>query len=457
MLQDELTDSWVNCFFLKDDHQYSGRVRRNGRRAEVAISEVEKFPPVRDFDGPFSLLLENGRVLSSLQNYVRRTTNVSSKSRVIYTIEIDILQYVIGPMSVSPEERFYEVGFKLSGVGPLISWNERLEEIKSSLKLSLAESQIFKFERNGLECSLWVGVSFSSQDRLNSEFEYRLSISKKELFTLSEIMPTARRVYLFFSLCLGESAFLSDCCLTTREDDSTGAGSDDNEVKYTNFMANINFGHTRLSSSTLLPLDTMRDRADADRFSINLSEWIGLSQDWDGAINGLSLLFNQTERSLPRRLLDACSWFEELPIETKSGPMNKDEIDQLVEELVNIEPTKLGPLRERVRGALMNLRNLSRKEIVSQVGGFGLRFSPRIGESNNLVGDAVRAFSLRGKHAHGHRALTSNQKAQEMYNSTVALETICLGYLYYNLPAPIQKHVYQQSHPAFEYFHLPPA
>ncbi|MDX6751940.1 hypothetical protein SH611_19205 [Geminicoccaceae bacterium 1502E] len=181
---------------------------------------------------------------------------------------------------------------------------------------------------------------------------------------------------------------------------------------------------------------TVLDDKDLSGFQECALAWIRRYDLWRNAyaLMAASLLMNR--QLSPERLLAACRWFEEIPVEDSRPSISTQHISVIASAAIT-KARELGyslEIGNRIEGSLRHIRTESHRERFSRLlNAIATRFGAEIIRPSMLE-DLCRAVRLRGKVAHGHFSLGGEADALELYRATLAMEALCFMLTAHDLP-----------------------
>ena len=136
------------------------------------------------------------------------------------------------------------------------------------------------------------------------------------------------------------------------------------------------------------------------------------------------------------RLINACRWFEEIPIAQIQDALSAEDVDSIA-AAASEKANDLGHhpnIRKRIEGAIKGLKSESTEaRFIRLTGMIELKFGHGI-LPENAVEHLKRAIRFRGKCAHGHFNPESDAEFRAFSKSIRAMEALCFLLTAYGLP-----------------------
>lgn len=138
------------------------------------------------------------------------------------------------------------------------------------------------------------------------------------------------------------------------------------------------------------------------------------------------------------RLINACRWFEDIPVAKSRDALSKDDINSIANAAAG-KASELGyepDIRMRIANAIKRIKSETSEEHFKRLVG---TVSDKLGKSvlkENAVEHLKRAKQFRGKSAHGHFNPASEEEFFSFCESVRAMEALCYLLTAIDLPIP---------------------
>jgi hypothetical protein len=182
--------------------------------------------------------------------------------------------------------------------------------------------------------------------------------------------------------------------------------------------------------------------------------WMGRHTEWHNAYVLMMSSLNLKREISAHRLIEACKWFEEIPLTKVQRAIMKEHIDAIASAAAD-KAGELGyeaAMKSRIAGSLKTIRMESHEDRFSRLvklirHKFGQSILPE-----GVVAHLRRAIDFRGKTAHGHFIPADEAEFREFSKSVRAMEATC--YLLTALELPINEGGLKrvQSNPVVRYY-----
>ncbi|WP_342237161.1 hypothetical protein [Inquilinus sp. OTU3971] len=158
-----------------------------------------------------------------------------------------------------------------------------------------------------------------------------------------------------------------------------------------------------------------------------LLAWMGRVNVWKKSYAMMTGSFALRNTVSTERLINACRWFEEIPIASAQSALSDAHMDAIANAATECAE-KLGhpsAIRERITGAISRIKAESAEahftRLVTMIEkAFGKSILPQ-----NAVLHLRRAIHLRGKSAHKHFDPKSDEEFRAFTKSILAMEAVC--------------------------------
>jgi len=170
-----------------------------------------------------------------------------------------------------------------------------------------------------------------------------------------------------------------------------------------------------------------------------LVAWMDRADIWKKSYIMMMRSFGLKESISAERLINACRWFEEVPIASANKVISRKDICAIVNAAKNMAKELGHPsaIRERIANAISKVKEESTEEHFTRLvkiieEKFGKDIFPK-----NAVSHLRQAIQFRGKTAHGHFNPKNDDEFRAFNKSTLAMEALC--YLLTALELPISE------------------
>jgi hypothetical protein len=155
--------------------------------------------------------------------------------------------------------------------------------------------------------------------------------------------------------------------------------------------------------------------------------WMKRAGEWRKSYRLMSTSFGLTNVISPERIINACRWFEEIPIAQSQNAISDEDINA-ISAAASRQASELGYspiIRKRIAGAIKGIKVESAEErfrrlvdLIEKKFGKGL-----LGERS--IEHLKHAIQFRGRTAHGHFNPGSEAESRAFFKSTLAMEAFC--------------------------------
>ncbi|WOH59927.1 hypothetical protein [Bradyrhizobium sp. BWC-3-1] len=180
------------------------------------------------------------------------------------------------------------------------------------------------------------------------------------------------------------------------------------------------------------------DDEELGAFRTCLAAWMNRASSWRRPNALMMTAFSLKNVVSSERLLNACRWFEEIPIGKAQPVLSASDVDAIA-AVAAAKAQELGhdaAIGERVAGAVRWIRSETTEQqfkrlIATVEAKFGKGAMPK-----EAVEHLKRAIGFRGKSAHGHVNPESDAEFRAFSKSTHAMESLCYLLTALELPVP---------------------
>ncbi|CAN1721737.1 ApeA N-terminal domain-containing protein [Hyphomicrobium sp. 1Nfss2.1] len=372
------------------------------------------------------------------------TSSPGDRSRLIdpkyttYCQEILSNLAVVGHDPWTTEDRIRHVSFSVKHCTDLMSHLEKLKALGSNRYPTDDQLRIFSDTAGELTVkagyAATYGMDFDSPTQFGPVFEIEFNRARD----IRDYISSVSDYVSFLSFCLGAPLKPSSIHVDRLSSEEVKSAIEahtypgDHRVHYVWPEEEINTRDLWLGGSPSIS----RNDAELAALRACLVAWMNRAHTWEKSYSLMMTSLSLRNVSSPERLINACRWFEDIPIAQTNDLLSQEEIDQIAgvasrkaEELGHSE-LSIG----RIAGAI----RLVRAESVEQ------RFARLVAMVEAKFGRGVlgdepvvhlkRAVQLRGKVAHGHFTAKDQSEFRSFSKCTLAMEALCYLLSAYDLP-----------------------
>jgi hypothetical protein len=390
-------------------------------------------------DGPVYLISETGQVVSFHDNVQSGLGTTTNHGRTIYHQGLISNVAVVGHDRWDETDKVKRVSFAVKHSMELLRHGEKVKALGST-KIPLDEDRrIFEDHANGMTLRAWYGASYGMEFDAPKELWPTLGIEFDEPQGIHEFIKSVSYYLDFLSFCLGVKLKPDNIRIDRLSNDEMTASlaartyQGSHEVHYVWPEEEINPRDLWVGGS---PVRAWNEE-ELGWLRACLVEWMNRVDLWGRSYVMMMTSFGLRSVISAERLINACRWFEDIPIARSQNVLSEAEVDAISAAAASkAEELGHGPiLRERIASAVKRVRSESAEEqftrLVTDIERkFGRGIMP-----NNAVLHLRRAISFRGKTAHGHFDPEGEKEYRAFSKSTRAMEALC--YLLTALELPI--------------------
>lgn len=393
-------------------------------------------------DEPIHLQTENLKIVSLHSN-----VNVASghsfgengdpRLRGLFHSRFNSYTAVIGSSPWLKTDIVRSAFFQIDHADYMLRHVDKFDSVASSKIGDPFSWELFSVTAEGLTIRVTYGVSYSFELRHPTKVHTNFSVDFHSPQTLNSYLGYLAAVIQLFSASAGGLLRAVNICIArdSVSDQVASAGSDrykpPHDVRYLWPAATFDKSFSWAGSSFLL---SSNDN-ELDALRSCLSAWFQRMAIWKAANALMMECFSAAREIGPNRLLNACRWFEEIPVSRAEPAVPSEKIDAIIEAALS-EAGRIGceKLNSRISGSLRRISTESQRERLQRLlDTLRFRFGYGVLE-DGVINDLLGAFDLRGKAAHGHVGLDSADEFRLLARSTYALEAFCLLLTIRDLP-----------------------
>lgn len=415
-------------FTLRDDHigamiySYNGLINIEG-------------------ETPIILCTEDNDIVSLYSNFVGsggHSYRLKPPTRECFRQKIISNTAIVGYDAWTNEDRVKRVVFEVMHSNHLLKNRNKFDKIGSSKHPGTDSLCVYKDRAGGLQIEAYYSATYGVDFDAPKSIWPIFSITFDEARTVHEYIKPVLNYYGFISFCLG--AFLPpsnfhidrmsiDEIATAIETDSYPG---DHKVHYVWPKADVNPDDLWIGGSPVIAWED--DELEA--FRACLVVWMERASDWRKAYALMEACLKGRKEISPQRLINACRWFEEIPLTVSEQAISNDDVNAIANAASQVAKDRgiSEKITYRIKGSIKWLKEETREQRFQRlVKMIQIKFGPKC-LPDIAVPDLVRAFELRGKTAHGHYDPDSDAEFNAFVKSIAALEALCALLTAYALP-----------------------
>lgn len=378
---------------------------------------------------PIFLRVGNTNEIVSLHDNLTHPPGTHSRrmpSRITRRQDIVSNIAVVGPDEWTAEDKIKRVVFKVKHTDDLMHHNDKVNALGDG---DWPNRKIFEKSADGMTLRAWYGGTWGLLFNTPKEFWPTFEIEFEEPRGIQEYLLSVSHYVGFLSFCLGaklkpseiQISRLSQAELDLAVQREEHAG--DHKVHYV-------WPETEISSHDLWvggsPVRAWDDK-ELGALTACLTEWMNRAAQWRKPYVLMMGSLGMKNVMTSERLLNACRWFEEIPISKAKNILSEDHI-AAISTAAAAKAEELGyapAINKRIAGSIARIKSESAEEQFTRlIATVGEKFATDI-LPNDAVNCLTRAVRFRGKSAHGH----FNPESEDEYNtfsaSTRVMEALC--------------------------------
>jgi hypothetical protein len=397
---------------------------------------------------PIILLAETNYIVSLHSNITAGPANITAgpgrsfrPQRAIYRQEIISNLAVVGRDPWTAEDKVKWVTFSVKHSKGLMRHRAKVKAIGQNKYPTEDHLTIFRDTAEGMTLKAGYSATWGMEFDAPAELWPVFEIEFDEPRSIEDYIVPVSDYVGFLSFCFGmelkPSAIRID--RLSAEEMKTAIENDSylghHEVHYVWPEIEINSRNLWVGGSPVL----CRDDKELDSFRACLLVWMNRADEWKKSYRLMMTSFGLKNVISAERLINACRWFEEIPIAQTENALSNEDIE-LISAVANKKALELGHppiIRERITGAIKWVKAESAEERFTRlVAMIEKKFGKGI-LAENAVAHLKRANQFRGRTAHGHFNPESEAEFRAFFRSTLAMEALC--YLLTALDLPISE------------------
>lgn len=449
-------DEVRHCVEVSSGLQVPGTLRlATDSLTATLFTDNEDYRPRRD--EPFYLRAETGEVVSLHNCYVsgpHTSYGVGQPPERVHAWSVQANCALVGWDRWLPTDRVRHVTFRVKGAEEMF-WNK--DAVHNLDLRNPTRGPLLQLTEGGLTVTVWYGGVYGIDFDTPREYWPMIDLDYDDGVSLDDYMEDAMAIVELLSLNLWQPLLPSELRISRipAEEQTArleaGQHYDEHRAEYvwpSLERAEDNPGPGRL---TLLA----HSAADVATLSASLAVTLRRREAWRNANKLMMGCLTRTHDVTAERLIGACRWLEEIPGARAAAGLPDGVRDALVRTAAaKAEDLGYPGLRQRIAGALRMLRAESHTERFTRLlADLGRVFGPmRLGERAEEY--LKKAYTLRGKAAHGHFPLPTSQDFRDAYNACAAVEALCVLLTFADLPLDRGARDRASGHSTLNAFHM---
>jgi hypothetical protein len=433
----------VHCVEMITGKDLAGMLVLSNERIRTQIYSYTEFFHITGKQ-PIILQAETNDIVSLHSNITTvpgTTSRTIQPQRTTYRQEIISNLAVVGHDPWTADDKVKRVTFGVRHSNDLMRHNAKVRGIARRRYPNEDHLTIFTDTAEGMTLRAWYtatyGMEFDAPKELWPVFEIEFAEPRSIEDYIVHVLDYVR----FLSFCLGvklkpsairvDRLSFEEMKMAVENHNYPG----DHEVHYVWPETEINTQDLWIGGSPVLSWD------DKELGSLRacLVVWMNRAAEWRKSYTLMMMSFGLKNVISAERLINACRWFEDIPIAQTQNALSNEDIETISAEATK-KAQELGHppiIRKRIAGAMKWLKVESAEErftrLVTMIEKkFGKGILPQ-----SAVADLKRAIQFRGRTAHGHFEPESDAEFRAFSKSTRAMEALC--YLLTALELPIPK------------------
>ncbi len=435
----------------------------------VLISEDELRADIYSYNGPFRINGEEPVFLQTETNEIislhsNVTTIPGTRSRNIEpqreTRRQELLSNIaiVGHDQWSADDKVKRVSFRVTHTNQLMRHEEKILAIQRSRSPGKEHFTLFEDAVEGMTLRAWYGATYGMELEGPKEIWTTFGLEFDEPQNIRDYIGYVSEYVNFLSFCLGAqlkpSAIRIDRLSFAQmmEAIKTHEYPGDHQVHYLWRTAEIDTNDLWVGGSSVRCWDDQELGA----FRACLAAWMNRASAWRRPNTLMMTGFGLKNVVSSERLLNACRWFEDIPIGKAEPVLSALDVDAIA-AVAAAKAQELGhdaAIGERVAGAIRWIRaETADQQFRRLIGSVEVRFGSGI-MPKEAVKHLKRAINFRGKSAHGHFNPESDAEFRAFSKSTRAMEALCYLLTALELPIPEQALSRVGSNPVIEQYRM---
>jgi hypothetical protein len=361
--------------------------------------------------------------------------------RITYCQEIISNIAVVGHDPWTAEDKIKRVTFNVKHTTDLMHHSIKVKALGRSKHPKTDDLTIFTDTADGMTLKARYNASYEMLFNAPKEFWPVFEIEFDKPRRLTDYIASVMDYVGFISFCLGvrlkPSGIHFDRLSTPDMNSAIESGNypGTREARYAWPEPEINLRDLWIGGS---PLCT-RDNKELNSFRTCLISWMNRAPEWKKPYKLMMATFRLKKAFSAERLINACRWFENIPIAQTQNALTEEHI-KIISDAVSKKAQELGHPAitcNRIAGAIKRVKTETNEEQFTRLISI---LETKFGEG--ILGDGAvahlkQAIQFRGRAAHGHFEPKSTAEFYAFATATHAMEALC--YLLTALDLPIPK------------------
>lgn len=389
---------------------------------------------------PIYLVAETGHVVSLHANvYSNGSEPISRRDRPIYHQGFISNVAVVGYDQWTDNNKVKNVSFSVKHTMELLRHKDKIKALGNIRHTKKEDFTIFKDTTNGVTLGSWYAATYGMEFDAPTEIWPVFEIEFDEPLGIDEYIKHVMYYVEFLSFCLGVKLKPDRITINRLSHDEimaaveAGTHTGNHEVQYVWPEEKIESHDLSVRGS---PARAWNDE-ELSALRACLVAWVARANAWKKPYAMMMTSFAFKRVISAERLINACRWFEDIPIAKPHNVLSDDDIEAIAAAATKKaeELRQLQNIRERIAGAIKRIKAESAEEQFTRL---VAKIEEKFGKGilpENAVTHLKRANEFRGKTAHGHFDSKSDEETLAFSKSTQAMEALC--YLLTALDLPI--------------------
>lgn len=433
----------VHCVELSSGGNLTGTFSFDQDGIRAQIYSYEKFFFIRP-EEPIFLLTEKNLIVSLHSNIAApagSNSRMSEPARTIYRQDITSSIAVIGYDKWGTADRVKRVHFTVKHTKEILRHQAKTEALAKNKFPEEHNLSIYSEPVSGMTVRAGYNASYSIELDAPIDIWPRFELEFEEEVTLYNYLDHVSCYVAFLSFSLGVHLKPSEIRISRHSQDEMMAKIEersypgDHTVNYVWPEVEVDTRDLWAGGSPVSAWDD--DELSALRQCV--VSWMERHTEWHNAYVLMMTSLTLKREISAHRLIEACKWFEEIPLTKSQNTITEEHIDAIASAAAD-RAGKLGyeaAIKSRIAGSLKTIRKESHEDRFSRLvklvrHKFGQSILPE-----GVVAHLRHAIRLRGKTAHGHFYPADEAEFRAFSKSVGAMEAIC--YLLTALELPIHE------------------
>jgi hypothetical protein len=430
----------VHCVELVTGKNLTGTLLLSDERIRAQVFSFTEFFYIKG-EQPIILQAETNDIVSLHSNITHgpgtNSRNIEPR-RATYRQEIISNVAIVGHDAWTATDKVKRVSFNVKHSRELMHHDAKVRVIGRNKYPREVHFTIFRDKAEGMTLAAWYAATYGMEFDAPKELWPVFEIEFDEPRSIDDYIVHVSDYVDFLSFCLGvklkPSAIHVDRLsfeeMKTAADDHTYRGN--HEVHYVWPEAEIETRDLWVGGS---PVRSWDDE-ELGALRACLVTWMNRATAWKNSYMMMMKSFGLKNVISAERLINACRWFEDIPIAQTQNALSAEDI-RAISDVAAKKAQELGHLpiiRERIAGAIKWVKAESAEERFTRlVATIEKRFGKDV-LSEGAVVHLRRAIQFRGRTAHGHFNPESDAEFRAFSKSIRAMEALCFLLTALDLP-----------------------